>query len=171
MVLITGRQLIAKSPFRIDTIQIVRRLVALTVFILELIAELQECSLGNRFAVSDLCTIIIVIGGGSDELVTDQHRIRVSRNLIITCHRFRILVIVIIPIAKASAECDIAPLVVQFPVDLQRCIRRNTFAVIRDSNNAVPIITFFMRLFFMKQNVCFYTVPFDRLNPKKFNEA
>ena len=38
------------------------------------------------------------------------------------------------------------------------------------SNNTVPMITFFMRLFFMKQNVCFYTVSFDKLSMEKFNE-
>jgi len=39
------------------------------------------------------------------------------------------------------------------------------------SNNTVPMITFFMRLFFMKQNVCFYTVSFDKLSMEKFNEV
>ena len=39
------------------------------------------------------------------------------------------------------------------------------------NNNTVPMITFFMRLFFMKQNVCFYTVSFDKLSMEKFNEV
>ena len=72
MVLITGRQRLANSPLRIDLIQIISRLVTLAVFILELIAELQESGAGYRFAVSQLCTLIVVLGRSSDVLVTNQ---------------------------------------------------------------------------------------------------
>ena len=51
MVLVTGRQRFANSPLRINLIQIISRLVTLAVFILELIAELQESGAGYRFAV------------------------------------------------------------------------------------------------------------------------
>ena len=129
MVLITYGQRFAKSPFRIDFVQIIRCLVTLTIFILELIAELQESSPCNRFAISDLRTIIIVIRRSSDILVTNQSRIRIGRNLIVTRHGLRVLVIVIITIAEASAERNITPFVIQFTVNLQRCIGRNTLAV------------------------------------------
>lgn len=51
---------------------IIRRLVALAILVLELIAELQESGAGYRFAVSQLCTVIVVLGRSSDVLVTNQ---------------------------------------------------------------------------------------------------
>lgn len=55
-----------------ETLQIIRRLVALAILVLELIAELQESGAGYRFAVSQLCTVIVVLGRSSDVLVTNQ---------------------------------------------------------------------------------------------------
>ena len=118
MVLVTGRQRFANSPLRINLIQIISRLVTLTIFILELIAELQESGPRNRFAIRNLCTIIIVIGRSSDILITNQSRVRVRRNLIITCRRFRILIIVIITVTEASAECNVTSFIIQLTVNL-----------------------------------------------------
>ena len=62
-----------------------------------------------------------------------------------------------------ALSCHPRPATVMFLV----CEKTESVVV---SNNTVPMITFFMRLFFMKQNVCFYTVSFDKLSMEKFNE-
>jgi len=92
---------------------------------------LQESGTGYRFAVSQLCTVIVVLGRSSDVLVTYQDGVSSQsiQQLEVVRFRLRILVVVSIGITEPSTERDIASFVIQLSVQLQGCIRRHTLIV------------------------------------------
>ena len=129
MRLVSGRQRPVDVPLRIVQ-HIECGLVALTVLVLELIAELQESGARNRFAVRNLSAIIIVVGRCCDILVAIQHGVAAQRvqYLVIAGFRLPVLVVVVVAVAEASAEGYVTSAVIQLPVELQRGGRRNAFA-------------------------------------------
>ena len=129
MRLVSGRQRPVDVPLRIVQ-HIECGLVALTVLVLELIAELQESGARNRFAVRNLSAIIIVVGRCCDILVAIQHGVAAPRvqYLVIAGFRLPVLVVVVVAVAEASAEGYVTSAVIQLPVELQRGGRRNAFA-------------------------------------------